>query len=243
VKPRTAGILVALILAKAASAWSTPSTAYWTSANTDVQPSGVWHIGVDNCFAVSRQSLSPSPSSLPTDVGITAGILPGDSLRMEIGVDALYPSEYPYGFNAKIGVLEGVLFDSAPGASLGVFNVGTKRGATDYNVLYLVLGKTLPRRLGRIHVGAYSGNADILVSSSGEKENTGWMIAYDRPILRDRISFVADYMSGENVLGGGGAGINLSLTPDLGILLGPVWFNDRGWNGDMKWSLQVDINL
>ena len=29
----------------------------------------------------------------------------------------------------------------------------------------------------------------------------------------------------------------------IGLLVGPVWFNDRGLNGRMKWTAQTDITF
>ena len=76
-----------------------------------------------------------------------------------------------------------------------------------------------------------------------EKEEAGWMAGYDRYIIKDKVLFAADYASGDNAIGGGGAGIYYFFTKDVSLLVGPVWFNDTGVNGYTKWTVQLDINL
>jgi len=237
-------ILAALMLAAGQTLTrATPSTTYWTPAISDVQPYGVWHLGIDNYFTVDRKSASGEQGDFPTDLGITVGILPCEKIQMEVGVDALYPSDHPYYFNAKIGTPENALFGGSPALNLGIFNVGTVKGETDYNILDLVVGKTLPWGLGRIHAGGYIGNRKLLVSSEGKEDASGWMIGYDRFIIKDKILFAADYASGDNAIGGGGAGIYYFFTKDVSLLVGPVWFNDKGINGYTKWTAQLDINF
>ena len=152
---------------------ATPSTTYWTPAISDVQSFGVWHFGVDNYFTVDRKASSEQQGSFPTDLGITTGVLPFEKVQMEVGVDALYPSDNPYYFNAKIGTPENALFGSSPAMNLGIFNVGTKKDVTDYNVFDFIIGKTLPMNLGRIHIGGYTGNKKLLVSGDGDEEASG----------------------------------------------------------------------
>jgi hypothetical protein len=33
------------------------------------------------------------------------------------------------------------------------------------------------------------------------------------------------------------------FTPQIDLLVGPVWFNDRSINGSMKWTTQLDVNF
>ena len=77
------------------------------------------------------------------------------------------------------------------------------------------------------------------------------MVAYDRGFKTvsspdgdySRFVFAGDYASGNNAIGGGGAGLNAYFTRKISLLFGPVWFNDKGLNGDWKWSTQLDINF
>ena len=74
----------------AGSAHATPSTIYWTPSVMDIQPFGVWHLGIDNYFPLN----GPVPGKnfgFATDVGLTVGVLPFSKINMEVGVDLLEP--------------------------------------------------------------------------------------------------------------------------------------------------------
>ena len=253
---RKIALVLGLVLL-AGNAFGTPSTTYWTPMVMDIQGYKVPHLGIDNYFASTNKARTEDidrgvgNGSFPTDVGLTMGVLPFEKIQMEIGIDALYPLEHPYFFNAKIGAPEGALFKGSPALQVGVFNVGTTKDVTDQDIVYVVIGKTIPG-VGRLSAGPYSGNSKLLVNTKGEKENTGFMVAFDRGFLPAKDAagneynkwvFAADYASGENVLGGGGAGIYYYLTKDISLLTGPVWFNDKAVNGAWKWTTQLDINF
>ena len=250
-----ATIASVLTLAAATAAMATPSTTYWTPMTLDIQSYKVTHIGIDNYFTISKQKDSGDQGAFPTDVGLTIGVLPFEKIQMEVGVDALYPSDDPYSFNVKVGAPEDVLFKFSPALQVGVFGVGTnsKKGTnrTDQNVLYGVIGKSIPF-LGRVSVGPYIGNKDVLVDANGKKENTGVMVALDHGFLPTKdaegneyckVVFAADYTSGKNAIGAGGVGIYYFFTKNISLLTGPVWFNEKAINGAWKWTTQLDINL
>lgn len=233
------------------TAFATPSTTYWTPMTMDIQGYKVPHLGIDNYFTVNKKADSGEQGAFPTDIGLTMGVLPGQKIQMEVGIDALYPSDNPYFFNAKIGAPEGALFKGAPALQVGIFNVGTKKDVTDQNIVYGVVGKTIPV-LGRLTVGPYAGNSKVLVDKNGEKENTGYMVAFDHGFMPakdaagneyNKVVIAADYASGKNALGGGGFGVYYFLTKDISLLTGPVWFNEKAINGAMKWTTQLDINF
>ena len=241
--------IIALIL-MAGVAHATPSTTYWTPMTVDIQPYGVLHIGVDNYFTVFRKA-ADGGGSFPTDFGLTMGVLPFEKVQMEIGFDLLESSNYPLYFNAKIGAPEDVLFKGSPTLQLGIFNVGTKNNVTNQNVVFVVIGKTIPG-IGRISAGPYIGNKKVLIDKNGDKENTGVMIAFDRGFMQvkdkegneyNKLVFAADYASGKNAIGGGGAGLYYYFTKNISLLTGPVWFNEKAINGKWKWTIQLDINL
>jgi hypothetical protein len=238
-------------------AMATPSTTYWTPATSDIQPYGVAHLGIDNYFTLQKKSDDATPA-LPTDVGLTVGVLPFERIQMEVGVDFMAPTEDQFMFNAKIGTPEGALFEGSPAINLGVFNAGTKTtgpalSRTDQNIVDIIVGKTLPI-FGcscRFHAGGYIGNPDALVNGNGEKENTGYMIGWDMGIMQEKESdggeyykwvFAADFASGKNAIGGGGAGVYHYFTKNISVLTGPVWFNEEAINGKWKWTTQLDIN-
>lgn len=236
-------VMCAILATSAEIAKATPSTEYWTPCISDVQPFNSWHLGIDNYFTIDKKAASGDQGAFPTDVGITVGVLPFDKIQLEVGIDVLYPSDYPYYFNAKLGTPENSIFNGSPALNAGIFDVGIKSGVTDYNIVDFIIGKTLPCNLGRIHAGYYIGNSDVLVSSLGKKENDGFMAAYDRYLYKDKVSLGADYASGKNYIGGGGVGIYYYFTKDISVLVGPVWYNDKGINGDMKWTTQLDVNF
>lgn len=222
--------------------YATPSTTYWTPCTSDVQPYGVLHIGVDNYTTVGRKDLNKG--DFPTDFGLTVGVLPFEKLNLEIGGDLVEPTDNALFGNAKLGTPENSLFEGSPAINVGIFNTGTKKDVTNANIVYFVLGKTLPYKLGRLHVSPYYvGNAKVLKDGSGSRRDHGWMVAYDKFIYKDKIMLAADYASGNNSIGGGGVGLYYFFTKDVSLLSGPVWFNDRTLNGKMKWTVQLDINL
>jgi len=225
----------------ATSCFATPSTTYWTPSTSDIQPYGKWHITYDSYFTIGRKGTEKG--DLATDVGLTLGVLPFEKLQMEVGFDLNEPTDDPLSFNAKIGTPEGALFEGSPALNVGIFNVGTKKNITDYNIVDFIAGKTLPFNLGRLHGAYYSGNGKTLKSASGKKENDGFMIGYDKYVYKDKVMFAADYASGKNAIGGGGVGLYYFFTKDIDLLMGPVWFNDQSLNGNMKWTIQLDINF
>lgn len=235
----------------AATVHATPSTTYWTTAVIDVQPYKVWHLGIDNYFTIDSKGANKAINDLPTDVGLTVGVLPFEKLNLEVGVDYLEGTNYPLYINFKFGTPEGSLFSNSPGIALGMWNIGTKSDVTNYNIIHGMVGKSIPQ-IGRIHLGAYSGNKDLLKSSGDDKipgnsddkeEASGFMVGYDRWIVKDKFMFAADYASGDNAVGGGGFGLYWFFTPNASMLMGPVWYNDKGINGEWKWTTQLDINF
>lgn len=116
----------AMVAMACGSAMATPSTTYWTPMTLDIQSYKVLHLGIDNYFTVDKQASSGNQLAFPTDLQLTIGVLPFEKLQMEVGVDALYPSDNPYFFNAKIGAPEDVLFKHSPALQVGIFGVGTK---------------------------------------------------------------------------------------------------------------------
>lgn len=243
-----ATMVLTIILSGVAQA--TPSSTFWVPMTPDIQSYGVLHIGVDNYFTVFKKA-SDGAGSFPTDAGLTIGILPFEKFQMEVGVDFMQPSDFPWSFNAKMGFPEGALFKESPALQAGIFNVGTESGVTNQDIAYLVIGKTLPFIGGRLSAGPYIGNSSVLVDSVGNNENTGYMVAFDHGFLPvkdkdgneySKIVFAADYASGDNALGGGGFGLYYFFNKDISLLTGPVWFNNTAINGQWKWSIQLDIN-
>jgi hypothetical protein len=216
----------------------------------DIQSYGVLHLGVDIYTTVVRDAVDGA-GDFPTDFGLTVGILPLEQFQMEVGVDLLEPSDDPLVFNAKMGAPEGALFSSAPAIQLGIANVGTEDDVTDYNIVYLVAGKSIPN-VGRISIAPYTGNPNLLVDAEGGKENRGFLLAFDRGFLpvQDaagneyyRMVVAADYASGDNAIGGTGLGLSFGFAHNVRLLTGAVWFNEEEINGKWKATVQLDIDL
>ena len=241
----------------AATVHATPSTTYWTTSVIDVQPYKVWHLGIDNYFTVLKDA--PDAGAFGTDVGLTVGVLPYEKLQLEVGIDLIENAYFdskgednPLFFNFKFGTPEGALFPGSPGIAAGMWNIGTKSDVTNYNIFHAMVGKSIPQ-IGRIHIGAYSGNKDLLMSSGddldttttsdNEEEATGFMIGWDRWLVKDKFMLAADYASGKNAIGGGGFGLYWFFAPNASMLMGPVWYNDKGINGEWKWTTQLDVNF
>jgi hypothetical protein len=232
-------LAITVLVLAGTGAWATPSSELWTNNVIDVQAPGTAHLTYDT-YSSRRADFS-------TDLGLTYGVRLSKVMNAEVGFDWLSRAVNPVYFNAKLGVAEGVLSKGAPGFSVGFFNAGTKKHVTNQDVLELVIGKTLTKNF-RMHVGYYYGNKNLLVSSAGKKQNNGFMLAFDygfNPTKEgyNKYAVVADYASGKNALGGGGVGLNYNFSPKAGIIVGPVWFNDQGINGKVKWTTQFDLNF
>lgn len=241
----------AMVAVASGSAMATPSSTVWTPMTLDIQSYKVVHLGIDNYFTVDKQASSGNQGAFPTDLQATVGVLPFEKLQMEVGIDALYPSDNPYFFNAKIGAPEDALFKGAPALQVGIFNAGTKNNVTNQDIVYGVIGKSIPV-LGRLSVGPYIGNKTALNAGTTGTDNAGFMIGFDHSFLPvkdaagneySKVVFAADYASGKNALGGGGAGVYYYFTKDISLLTGPVFFNEKAINGTWKWTTQLDINL
>lgn len=221
-------------------ALATPSTTYWTPCAIDIQPAGLIHITKDDYFSFGG---SNPGEAFPTDLGLTWGKSLGSKIAAEYGFDVLTSAQHSWYFNAKIGYREGVLSPNAPAVQLGFFNFGTKSDVTNQNIVHLIVGKSLPNGKTRLHASYYVGNSSVLRSSGGDKENAGFMVAFDHQLVPGKWVVAGDYSSGKNAIGAGGIGIYYYFTNDISLLVGPVWFNDRGINGETKWTAQLDINM
>lgn len=228
-------------------AWATPTSLFWTNCTTEVQATGVGHLGVDNYFTVfNRRGHS---SYFNPDVGFTLGLFEWNDLKAEAGIDYLGGADDPLFFNTKIGIAEGKVCEHFPSFSVGIFDIGTrtKENRTNLNVVDVVFGKSLPECIGgTLYIGAYAANKAI------GRVRQGFMIGYTRSFCpkkycddREYNKWVlnTDFASGKNAIGGGGIGIAHFFTPDISILTGPVWFTDADFNGQWKWSIQLDIDF
>lgn len=250
-------ILSFLLISFALPVFATPTTLFWTTVTTDIQPTGVLHFGVDDYFSLNRRDMFRGNSRFPTDVGLTYGLFDWNHLKGEIGVDYFGATLDPWYFNAKAGIDENVLFEKSPAFAIGINNMGTRhhesyRGwfscvvhpRTDQNVAYYNIGKTIYENLrlfaGGYHVNSYFG------------EPNGFQLGIDYKFAPtthcDGVEYFkwelcADWATGKNIVGGEGVAVTYYFTPDITVETGPVWFNSTYWNGRWKWSIQFNMDV
>jgi len=213
------------------AALATPSTNIW-NPSTDIQPLHVVHFGIDNYSSVSNNS--GGGYSFPTDYGLTYGLAPG----LEVGIDFFSPAAHPVQFNAKYGMPER---GAAPAWAVGVQNVGTKAGATNYNIAYAVLSKQYAP-VGRFTVGGYRGNRGLLVDGDGRPAATGLILAWDRSFGK-RWWGALDWATGRSFCGAFAAGASYKFAPNASLILGYVFFRNHVANPKNLLTTQLDIDL
>jgi len=163
-------------------AWATPSTTYWAPSTALCQAWGLPHVTYDTYFGKGPAAGSQGAPNYPIDTGLTVGFLPFEKLQGEVGFDLLLPSDYPAFFNVKLCTPESALFAGSPGISFGIYNVGTKKDVTDYNVLHLMFQKTFRGGSGYAAVGVYHGlKESLFTNSEGKVVRTGAMVGVFSP--------------------------------------------------------------
>jgi hypothetical protein len=228
-------ILAAMLLMSSSLTNATPSTIIWIPS-VDLQPYGVFHLGIDN-YAYDFKSGKPySGIGLPTDLGLTVGVLPFDVFQAEIGVDYFTPQWSPFSLNAKVGVPEGALAEWSPAVAVGGFGFGFAKNVTDYNILYGLVGKTIPV-IGRIEVGGFSGSKTLLAP-----DNTGFLLSWDRmiPEISENLWLAIDYQSGKSGFGAFSYGFAWSFSKNVSVI-----FARDEFNADIPgaFTMQLDINI
>jgi len=206
-------------------AWGTPSTQIW-NPSTDIQATGVWHLGIDDYFTV--QDRTSGGYAFPTDLGLTYGL----SSNLEVGIDAFLPQATPGSplvFNAKYGLPESA---ALPALAVGGYGFGLQTGVTDQNVLYAVSAKTFT--FGRLSAGYYVGNDKVLGTDNG-----GVILTWDK-YLTDKLWASVDYAGGTSALGALFGGVAYTFAPNTSVIFGYGKYN----NGAAPTvTTQLDINI
>ena len=174
------------------------------------------------------------------DVGIVAGVLPLEKLKLEVGVDYLTTGshspadDHPVYFNFKLATPEDALFTGMPALAVGMFNMGTydkpenmMLPSTRQNLAYLLAARTLPV-IGRLSFGGYYGSERALASPGNPaKNNAGIMVSWDRVIkeIGENVWLGAEYMSGNNFNGEISVGGAVSFSKQVALLVGVNWYN------------------
>ena len=230
-KLRKISVVCGFIASLSGYVYATPSTQIW-NPSTDIQAEKTLHLGIDNYFSVFNNA--DKPYALPTDIGLTYGLLK----NLEVGIDFMEPSADPLYFNAKYGLPENGM---VPALAVGAFSVGTKTDSTNYNILYGAAAKVI-KPVGRVTLGYYSGNSKLLLDDKGESANTGFIATWDRQ-LTDKIWASVDYASGQSFYGCLSYGLSYAFAPNTGVIVGYVVYNNTAINQNNQFSTQLDINF
>jgi len=231
---------------------ATATTHIW-APSTDVQAFRVWHITGD-MYLPTESDTNGTRVPTVTNVGLTVGVLPFEKINMEVGFDHKsgygFFDRYPLYFNAKLGVPEGALHKYSPAIAAGIYDLGTKaydKGTgigTDYNILYGEIAKTVDP-VGRLSVGYFSGNKDLLVNAKGEADNSGLMVAWERTMseLSDKLWLCVEYMGSQSAYGTFNFGASWKFAENVALLAGYDIFSNADLNLPDTFTLQVDIDF
>jgi hypothetical protein len=228
---KTVGLLVGLVVSAVpvSVAFATPSTQIW-NPSTDIQATGTFHLDIDNYFTVD--DVSSGGYAFPTDVGLTYGALPG----FEIGVDSFLPqpnrSTSSLVANAKYGIPENGII---PALALGGFNFGSH--SLDQNVVYGVAAKAFS--FGRLSAGYFVGNDKALVDPSGNKDNAGPILTWDKQVT-DKFWACVDYAGTKSALGATFYGGSWAFSSNTSLLAAYGTFNN---GAKPVVTTQLDINI
>ena len=239
----TASAIVALA---SGSAMATFSGQIWIPS-TDVKGFKEVNISIDN---YARFSSAGDAGVNTYDVGVTAGVIPLEKFKVEIGVDYItdntagsQAAKHPAYFNFKGGIPEDAFFKGMPAVAAGMFGINSASDPLSANVAYGLIAKTFPV-IGRISLGAYNGAERSL----GVKNNNGILASWDRTMseISDKLWLAVDYMGGNNALGAVSVGGSWAFTPNLSLLVGANIYNPGQavlYGGKPTFTTQLDINF
>lgn len=193
-----------------------------------------------NVINIARFSNATDAGANYYDIGVVAGVLPFESVKLEIGLDYLTTGtkikadEYPFYFNAKLATSEDFMVKGMPAFAVGAYNLGTYDNpsmglSTRQNLVYGLAAKTVPV-IGRISAGGYFGAKRALANGTNNIDtemNSGIMASLDRTIseVSDKLWVAVDYMSGNNGNGQLGFGASWAFSKQISVLTGVQIFN------------------
>jgi hypothetical protein len=247
-------LIIALVVFLISSefAFSTPSTQIWIPS-TDFQGFGKLHFGFDDYLRL--KNINGTRGGTIYCAGLTSGFLPFNKFQGEIGVDYYTMSDpvydnHPLLFNIKLGIPEDSLFKNSPAIAFGVYNIGTKRNLTNYNMYYGLIAKNIPV-IGRISAGYYFGNKALLLDQNGKVDNKGLLLSWDRNMteISDKLWMAVDYQGGKNAYGALNFGFSWAFSKNVSVILAydtwnnkNVFYNSKDANVN-SFTTQVDINF
>jgi hypothetical protein len=259
----TTALAATMTVAAAGAALATPSTQIWIPS-TDIQAYKTLHLGIDNYFRASGvpKATAASRDANVMDIGLTAGVLPFEKVQMEVGVDYLAvagePNDnHPFSFNAKLGTPEESLFKFSPALAVGIYNAGPTQDAgiapgvvSGQNIVYALAAKTLPEigkipSLGRISAGYYRGGKRALINTSGNADNDGLLLSWDRTMseISDKLWLAVDYQSGHNVDSATNVGFSWAFSKNVSVIFAYDIYKEKTLAGNNTFTTQLDINF
>jgi len=226
--------------------YATPSTHIW-APSTDIQLFKKWHLTSDFYVPVENDANDVRPDTV-TNFGLTVGILPFKKLQAEVGFDhksGTGVDDYPIYFNTKIGIPEGAYGEYFPALAVGIYDVGTKKDKTDFNVIYTKVAKTILLRdlsLGRFSLGYFRGNPKLL-KYGDKKDNFGVLVCWERTLteISDRIWIAIDYQGTKSNYGTLNLGFAYKFSENTSVTFGYDIYNNR--NLANTYTVQVDIDF
>jgi hypothetical protein len=245
---KTAFLTALAIIVLTTGAYATPSTHIW-APSTDIQPFKVLHIGHDLYVPVTQNDAGDRVASI-NDLGLTIGVLPCKKLNAEIGFD--YRSglgtadNHPWYFNAKVGVPEDAFGKGFPAIAAGLYDLGTKKDLTDYNLYYAKIARTIPgtkNSLGRVSVGYFTGNKKLMLDDKGEKDNSGLMIAWERTMTEwsSKLWLCVEYQGTKSAYGSFNFGAAWKFSDNVAVIAGYDIYNADNLVNTFTWQLDIDI--
>ena len=245
----TATILIFLLYAMPNLAYPTASTDIW-APNTDTQPWGTGHIGEDIYIPVERNG-DDSRARTITDSGLTFGILPFKKMTAEAGIDYKtgYGDQdyrYPIYFNTKLAIPEYAYGPYFPAIAGGIYDLGTQRDKTNYNLVYIKAAKTPILgccSLGKISFGYFWGNDKLLLDQNQKRDSNGIFCSWARTMseISDKLWVCVEYQGTKSLYGAFNIGFSWQFTKDISVLTGYQFYNNRNLADTA--TIQVDINF
>jgi len=255
-----------LVAMACGSALATPTSQTWIPS---ADAKGFKEVTI-NIISMQRFSPKSDAGASTYDAGIVFGVLPMESLKLEVGFDYLTSNgqtnsaadNHPFYFNGKLATPENLAFKGMPALAVGAYNLGTYDKpevgvSTRQNIVYGLLAKTLPV-VGRLSAGGYYGSARALATNanpSNTNNNCGLLLSWDRTIseISDKLWLGVDYMGGNNGNGEISAGVSWAFSKQITVLAGIQVFNplyklSAGDNGVLPggkpaFTTQLYINL
>jgi hypothetical protein len=243
-----AGLALLIVLGLTVQPMATPTTHIW-GPSTDIQPFKVLHVGHDLYVPDSKTADGQRIPSI-NNLGLTIGILPGKKLNAEVGFD--YRSglgildDYPLYFNGKVGIPENAFAPWFPAIGLGLYDFGTKKDMTTYNLYYAKIARTIPggkNTLGRLSLGYFVGNEKLLLDDNGKKDNSGIMLAWERTMTEwsSKLWLCAEYQGSKSGYGTFNVGAAWKFTDNIAVIAGYDIYNASNLANTFTWQLDIDI--